>query len=339
MKKLLFVLLVVASVGADAAQKNLRIYWVDAEGGASTLIVAPSGESMLVDTANRTADDRDAKRIFATAQQAGLKKIDILVTTHFHGDHYGALEALAKMIPIGMFMDHGESVEIARPNVAAAYKAYVELAGTHRRILKAGDKIPLKGVDIEVVISANRAIEKPLPGAGQPNPTCAGYEAHPADVDPDNDQSVGFVLKFGKFDFLDLGDLTWNSEPKLVCPVNLTGKIDLFQTSHHGLDRSNSPQLLAAIQPTVVIMNDGPHKGGQASVFETLRKVGGVRDIWQGHLALDTPKEINAPEDMIANFEATPECKGNLLRVSVEPDGKFTVTNLRNNFSKSYVAK
>jgi competence protein ComEC len=338
MKKLLLLMLATA-FAASAAPKNLQIYWIDAEGGASTLIVAPSGESMLVDTANRTADDRDAKRIFAAAQKAGLTKIDILVTTHFHGDHYGALLALAKMIPIGMFMDHGESVEIARPNVAVAYKAYVELAGTHRRILKAGDRIPLKGVDVEVVISADHAIEKPLPGAGQPNPTCAGYEAHPADVDPDNDQSVGFVLKFGKFSFLDLGDLTWNSEPKLVCPVNLIGKIDLFQTSHHGLDRSNSPQLLAAIQPTVAVMNDGPHKGGQASVFETLRKAGGVRDIWQGHLALDTPKETNAPEETIANLEATPECKGNLLMVSVEPDGKFTVTNLRNNFSKSYVAK
>jgi len=116
-------------------------------------------------------------------------------------------------------------------------------------------------------------------------------------VDPDNDQSVGFVLKFGKFDFLDLGDLTWNYEPKLVCPSNLIGKIDLFQTSHHGLDRSNSPQLLTAIKPTVAVMNDGPHKGGPASVFETLRKVGGVQDIWQKHRALDTPKEINAPDD------------------------------------------
>jgi hypothetical protein len=86
-------------------------------------------------------------------------------------------------------------------------------------------------------------------------------------------------------------------------------------------------------------MNDGPHKGGQASVFETLRKVGGVQDIWQGHLALDTPKEINAPENMIANFEATADCKGNLLMVSVEPNGRFTMTNLRNGFSKSYQAE
>jgi len=338
MKKLLLLLLATVSA-ASAAPKNLEIYWIDAEGGAATLIVTPAGESMLVDTANKTPDDRDAKRIFAATQRAGLKKIDILLTTHFHGDHIGAMPALAKMIPIGMFMDHGESVEIARPNVAIAYKAYTDLAGTNRRILKPGDKIPLKGVDVEVVISGGQAITKPLAGAGEKNPTCADYQPHPDDVDPDNDQSVGFVLKFGKFDFLDLGDLTWNYEPKLVCPSNLIGKIDLFQTSHHGLDRSNSPQLLAAIRPTVAVMNDGPHKGGQASVFDTLRKAGRVQDIWQGHLALDTPKEINAPDDMIANFEATPDCKGNLLMVSVQPDGKFTVTNLRNNFSKSYVAK
>jgi beta-lactamase superfamily II metal-dependent hydrolase len=334
-----YLLLLLIACSAYGAPKNLEIYWIDAEGGAATLIVTPTGESLLVDTANRTPDDRDAKRIFAATQKAGLKKIDILLTTHFHGDHIGAMAALAKMIPIDMYMDHGESVEIARPNVAAAYKAYVDLAGTHRHILKAGDKLPLKGVDVEVVIAAGQAIAKPLAGAGEKNPTCADYKAHDQDVDPDNDQSVGFVLKFGRFSFLDLGDLTWNYESKLVCPANLIGKIDLFQTSHHGLDRSNSPQLLSAIRPTVAVMNDGPHKGGQASVFETLHKVGGVQDIWQGHLALDTPKEVNSPDDMIANFEATPDCKGNLLMVSVDANGKFTMTNLRNGFSKSYRAR
>lgn len=335
----LFVFLLCSALAASAASKNLEIYWIDAEGGAATLIVTPAGESLLVDTANRTPDDRDAKRIYAATQKAGLKKIDFLLTTHFHNDHIGGMQALSKMIPIDMYLDHGETVEIARPAVAAVYKAYVDLAGSHRRILKPGDKIPLKGVDVEVVIAGGQAITKPLPGAGEKNATCGDYKAHPQDVDPDNDQSVGIRLKFGKFDFLDLGDLTWNYEPKLVCPVDLLGKIDLFQTSHHGLDRSNSPQLLAAIQPTVAVMNDGPHKGGQASVFETLRKTGGVQDIWQGHLALDTPKDVNAPENMIANLEATPECKGNLLMVSVDSSGKFTMTNLRNGFSKSYQAK
>jgi beta-lactamase superfamily II metal-dependent hydrolase len=322
-----------------AASRNLEIYWIDAEGGAATLIVSPSGESLLVDTANRTPDDRDAKRIFAAAQQAGLHKIDMLLTTHFHSDHIGAMPALAKLIPIGLYMDHGESVEIARPQVAAAYKAYVEQSAGKRRILKAGDRIPLKGVDIEVIMSAGQAITKPLKGAGTPNPACADFKPHGVEPDPDNDQSVGFVLKFGKFRFIDMGDLTWNYEQKLVCPANLIGTVDLFQTSHHGLERSNSPQFVWAIQPKVAVMNNGPRKGGPASVFEILRKSPGLEDIWQGHLALGTPKEVNTGEQMIANLGTSAECTGNWLKASVDPKGKYTLTNPRNGFSKAYESK
>jgi competence protein ComEC len=321
------------------AARNLEIYWIDAEGGAATLIVAPGGQSLLVDTANRTPDDRDAKRIYAATEQAGLKKIDILLTTHFHSDHIGAMPALAKMIPIDMYMDHGESVEMSRPNVALAYKAYEELVAGKRKILKAGDRIPLKGVDIEVIMSAGQAIAKPLKGAGAKNSACAGFKEHATEPDPDNDQSVGFVLKYGKFSFIDMGDLTWNYEQKLVCPSNLIGRIDLYQTTHHGLDRSNSPQFVWAIQPKVAVMNNGPRKGGPASVFEILRRSPGLEDIWQGHLALATPKEVNTDERMIANLEPTAECKGNLLKASVDAKGEFTLTNLRNGFSKTYQSR
>lgn len=325
--------------GASAgASRNLEIYWIDAEGGAATLIVAPSGESLLVDSANRTPDDRDAKRILAAARRAGLTRIDMLLTTHFHGDHIGAMPALAKMIPIGLYLDHGESVEIARPPVAAAYNAYVEQSAGKRRILKPGDRIPLAGVDIQVIMSAGQPIAKKLKGAGTRN-ACADFVPHAPDSDPDNDQSVGFLLKFGKFDFIDMGDLTWNYEQKLVCPDNLIGVVDLYQTTHHGLDRSNSPQFIRAIQPKVVVMNNGPRKGGAASVFETLRKSPVLEDIWQGHLALGTPRDINTEERMIANLEPTAECTGNLLELSVAPNGVYTMTNLRNGFSKSYQAK
>jgi competence protein ComEC len=333
------VLTLVALGALFGASKNLEIYWIDAEGGAATLIVSPSGQSLLVDTANRTPDDRDAKRIFAATQQAGIRKIDYLLTTHFHSDHIGALPALAKMIPIGMYLDHGDSIELSRPAVAAQYKAYVELAGEHRKILKPGDRIPLQGVDVEVIRSAGQPITKPLKGAGAKNAACADFKEHGPEPDPDNDQSVGILVKFGKFDFIDMGDLTWNYEQKLVCPNNLIGAVDVYQTTHHGLDRSNSPQFIWAIHPTVAVMNNGPRKGGQASVFETLRKSPGLEDIWQGHLALGTPKETNTDEKMIANLEPTAECKGNLLKLSVATDGKYTMTNLRTGFSKTYQSK
>ncbi|MEO8372314.1 MAG: MBL fold metallo-hydrolase [Candidatus Solibacter sp.] len=323
-----------------AASKNLEIYWIDAEGGAATLIVTPAGQSLLIDTANRTPDDRDAKRILAAAQQAGLTKIDILLTTHFHSDHIGAMPALAKLIPIEMYMDHGETIEIARPNVAAAYKAYVELTEGKRKSLAAGDKIPLKGVDITVVASNGKAITKPLKGGGPNAKICADWKDKTTpEPDPDNDMSVGILLKFGKFDFLDLGDLTWNYEKALVCPTNMIGKIDLYQTTHHGLDRSNSPQFVWSVAPTVAIMNNGPRKGGPPAVFEILRKSPGIEDIWQGHVAMGAPKEVNTDEKMIANLGPTQDCPANLIKVSVAPDGKYTVTNARNGFSKTYAAK
>ena len=188
-------------------------------------------------------------------------------------------------------------------------------------------------------MSAGKPISHALKGGGAPNPSCADWKDKAPEVDPDNDQSVGFLLRFGKFKFLDLGDLGWNYEKKLVCPENLIGTVDLYQTTHHGLDRSNSPQFVGAIQPRVAVMNNGPRKGGPPSVFEILRNSGRTPDIWQGHLALGTPKEVNTDEKMIANLEPTAECKGNLLKASVAPDGKYTLTNLRNGFSKTYAAR
>jgi beta-lactamase superfamily II metal-dependent hydrolase len=322
-----------------AASGNLEIYWSDAEGGASTLIVAPSGESLLMDTGSKGPDDRDPKRIFAAAQAAGLKKIDIVVITHFHGDHVGGLAALAKMIPIGMFMDHGETVEISRPNVNEAYNAYLALSAGKRRILHAGERIPLQGVDVDVIMAAGQSLAKARPGAGEFNPSCADFKERDPEVDPDNDQSVGIALKYGKFDFVDLGDLTVNYEQKMVCPTNFVGRVDLFQVSHHGLDRSNSPQLIWALQPTVAVMNNGPRKGGPPSVFATLRKSPGLQDIWQGHLALGTPVNVNTDEKMIANLDPSETCKGYMLKASVDAQGRFTVTNMRNGFSKTYESK
>jgi beta-lactamase superfamily II metal-dependent hydrolase len=326
-------------VAAAAPARTLDLYWIDAEGGASTLIVAPSGQSMLVDSANRRPDDRDAKRIHQVAQLAGLRKIDTVVTTHYHGDHLGALEALSKLIPIGLFVDHGESVELDRQRAAETYAAYVALTKGKRRSVKAGESIPLGGIEVVVVAAAGKVIARPLPGGGSNEALCRDVQHKPADVDPENNQSIGLVLTYGKFTFLDLGDLPWRFEIPLVCPLNRIGRIDLYQTTHHGLDRSGSPQVVWAIKPRVAIMNNGPRKGGPPSAFEILRKSPGLEDIWQGHLALSTPKEINTPEAMIANLEPTDTCSGHWLRVSVARDGRFTVFNSRNGFSKTYPSR
>src|ERR1700746_629540 len=119
-----FALILFLGVPGAMAADNLRIYFIDVEGEAATLIVSPSGESMLVDTGNPLPDDRDAKRIYAAAQQAGLKKIDNLFTTHFDGDHSGGVAALVKLIPIANFYDHGDTIEKEKPRDIERWEAY-----------------------------------------------------------------------------------------------------------------------------------------------------------------------------------------------------------------------
>jgi competence protein ComEC len=333
MTRLLLATALLLASTLSAASKTLDIYWADVEGGAATLIVTPAGESLLVDTGNPRPDDRDAKRAFEAAKLAGLSKIDYLLITHFHGDHVGGLESLLKMIPIGKFLDHGDSVEDN-----AGWKTYLKLSEGKRRSVKPGDRIPLKGVDLRVVAAHGAHIAKPINGGGANAAICK--DAQLGKPDPtDNAQSAGFLLSMGKFQFLDLGDLTWNKEHDLVCPQNLLGTVDLYQVTHHGLDQSSAPQLVWSVKPLVAIMNNGPRKGGHKQVFETLRKSPGLQDVWQIHWSEVADKEQNSPEQMIANMTPTAECKGHWMKVSVEPNGKFTVTNGRNNFSKSYQAR
>jgi len=317
------------------AQRPLDIYWIDTEGGAATLIVSPSGESLLADTGN--AGERDARRIFDVAtKQAHLKKIDILVTTHFHSDHVGGVAALAKLIPIGRFIDHGDSMETENPGDAMLWETYKALAAGKRTSLTVGDAIPLAGVTIDVVTSNGAVLSK----GGEANPYCASAVKKEADAG-ENGRSLGFKLVYGKFTFLDLGDLTWNKELELACPQNHLGRVTMFQATHHGFygDHSGAPAHVWALHPQVVIVNNGPQKGLGKGAWETIAKLPGLEDTWQVHTSLDNDAAHNAALDEIANPEPTDRCKGNFLKASVSSDGTFTVTNSRNGFSKTYTAR
>jgi competence protein ComEC len=319
---------------------NLQIVWTDVEGGGSTLIVTPSGQSMLVDT-GFPQDDRDAKRIFAAAQAAGLKKIDILWITHFHLDHVGGVPALAKLIPIDKFYDHGDSIEAGTPQGAKLYDDYKAVAQGKRTTVKPGDKIPLSGVDIVALSAAGKVIDKPLNGAGGgSNEFCKDVPEHPEDK-TENGQSAGFLLTYGKFTFLDLGDLTWDREMMLACPVDRLGSVSLFQASHHGFSsgQSGSPAMVWALKPQVVIVNDGATKGFDADAYDIIAKIPGIEGIWQLHRAVRSDAAHNTSEQMIANMEQGAADQGLGIRVSVAKDGKYTVTYTRNSFNKTYTTR
>ena len=267
-----------------AAAADLQVYAIDVEGGKSTLFVSPSGESMLVDAGYDGYKNRDADRIVAAARAAGIHQIDYLVITHYHKDHAGGVRQLAARMPIKNFLDHGPNFEEARDN-KEVYSSYVAARGKAKHfVVKAGDAIPIHGIQVIVVTAAGKAIDKPLPGAGRPNPLCAGYQA----IEPDsgeNAHSIGMWITYGEFHLVDLGDLYWNQEHDLACPENKLGKADVYMTTHHGKKTSGSPQMVWALAPRVAIMNNGPSTGGSVQAWQTIHDSPGLADLWQLHLA------------------------------------------------------
>jgi len=400
----------IALTGALSAQrgatKPLEIYVVDTEGGKAALWVAPGGQSLLIDSGN--PGPRDLERIMAAVTDAGLKQIDYLLSTHYHVDHIGGMQELAKRIPIGTYIDHGPTVE-EREQVQGFQAAYAELYGKAKHmVVKPGDKVPIAGLDWRIVTSDGKVLKTPLPGGGKPNPACAGVTTRPVSGPDENAQSVGSVITFGQFRAIDLGDLLWNKETELVCPNNPVGMVDVYFVTHHGLDQSGSPALVHGVQPRVAIMQNGTRKGAGTQAMPTMRSSPGLEDIWQLHWSYNAGIEQNSAGVFIANVDDAATIAGVLtapprgggpggavsgssgapaapgtaappqtppsaaapapsaapqgsgagvpgggggrgaaaaaaahtpaywIKVSVQPDGTFTVTNSRNGFSKTY---
>ena len=345
--------------------QGLDIYVIDVEGGGATLFVTPSGESLLIDTGNGgDAAVRDASRIMAAIDDAGLERLDHLVTTHYHGDHIGGLAELATRIPIAHFIDHGPNIQ--PDGSGARYMArYEELKREARStVARPGDRIPISGLDIRVVASAGAVIDSPLPGAGQPNPHCSGFSP----IDPDlseNGQSVAVSIGFGRFRVAQLGDLTWNGELALMCPDNKFGTADLFIISHHAQRRpaamSNSEPLVFGLRSRVAISSNGIREGAQVEAMKVMFAAPGLEDLWQLHFSQFSGQEYTVPGAFIANrfdgeesipIAPTPAQSPDrsappiplhngpafYLKVTAQQDGTFTVTNTRNGFSKTYAA-
>ena len=319
------------------APDTLDIYWIDVEGGAATLVVTPERDAVLMDAGWPRADARDAGRIQAAMRDAGITGIDYLLISHFHRDHVGGLGALAERVPIGQIIDHGDSVERDREQGRAIWQAYVTVVDGRRRTVAPGDKLPLRRIEFSFVTAHGDHIDAPV--RRPPNRLCAGASAGPTALG-ENPRSLGYLLSFGAFQFLNLGDLTPDHEYKLACPENRLGVVDLYQVPHHGGGGAARPELTWALQPTVAVSNNGPRKGGSPESYAVVRDTPGIEDIWQVHRAMDAGANGNTDPRLIANLTEEDDCGGHWIKATVQEDGRsWTMTNGRTGYSRNYLSK
>lgn len=327
------------------APEPLTIYFIDVEGGQSTLVVTPDRHSLLVDTGwagqgkgfspGDPHEARDANRIMAAAKDAGITRIDYLLMTHFHPDHDGGIAELGKLMPIGTFIDHERPSRWARftsPDIEPAYNAYTALRQGHAHIVpKPGDGLPIPGLEVTVVSSGARILTKPLPGAGAQNPLCRSSPEVRAGDPFENPRSTGILLQLGQFRFLDVGDLTGKPLRGLACPKSLIGPVSVYLVAHHGGIDAFDPATFAAFSPEVAVMNNGVTKGGGAATFHALHNVSGLKDAWQLHLSNNTAE--NFPTPFVANLD---EGTAYWIKLEAQPDGSFRVHNPRTDAWISY---
>jgi len=376
-RKILAAVLITSALAAPAlaADGTLKVVTIDVEGGGGTLFVTPEGKSLLIDTGwpgnygllpSPDGAQNSADRIAAVARKLGLSKIDYLIITHYHMDHVGGVVELAKRIPIDTFIDHGSNAEHLPPGVKddpqlpggapdILYPKYLEvIKGHHHIVAKPGMVIPMGSMTDTIVSSDGVTLSRPLPGAGQPIAACdsALSKSTKADGGEENTRSVASLLTFGKVRIAAFGDLSWKKERELSCPVGKLGHVNLLVVTQHGSNISSNPASIADMHPDVALMGSGGKKGGDQEAINTVKASPGLMAFWQLHENFAHP-EWDGDKNMIANlnppansvgaqskslFSAPPDM-GYDIRAEVTPDGKITVTNDRNGFSKTYQTK
>lgn len=366
--RLLLITLFAVGQGPGVAKAAVKFYFIDVGWGNATLIVSPSGQTMLIDTGDRET----AGNVVDVLHRTGIKQIDCLLITHYHSDHNGAVPEIAAKFPIQTIVDHGTNVEFGKTDdwwkrrrsdfeaglarqTDDEHRAYLKVCAQHRHlVVKASNRVPITGLDVQVLTAGYKMIPSPLKGAGAPNPVCTKMELRPED-DTEDGQSIGLLLSYGKFRFVFLGDLTWDAEQRLFCPQNRVGTADVYLITHHAqsFDRSFSdfywglsccpPVEVYALRPRVAILSMGKDghpldAGANPAALNVVHASPGLEDIWQtNYLVGGGEKGHNPPEQFCANVGTN--VRAQYIELSAEPDGAFVVTNSRNGYRKSYPVK
>ena len=333
-------ILISAPLWAGPEDKRLDIYWIDVEGGAATLIITPAGESILVDTGLPKQLHIDRMRDGIT-RVAGRRQLDHLIISHYDLDHYGGAAGLSREVPIVNVYDNGK-FDGMRNDPGDQYWTFRCLK---RTVLNPGDEVSLRQVNelsktqVRLRCLGTRQQFVQMPPSLPPNDTICSGNLQKEDDPSENANSMVLLLEFGAFRFFNATDLTWNLEAQLVCPANPIGEVDVYQVTHHGLNRSNNPLVIRSLRPTISVMNNGPTKGCHPEVFANLKSVPSIEAMYQMHKNQRPDGKVNnTADELIAN--KVNGKSGNYIKLSVSPDGtSYTVSIPASGHSREYQTK
>ena len=363
------------TVPSLAAEGTLKVVSVDVEGGGGTLFVTPEGKSLLIDTGwpggagllpSPDGAKNSAERIVAAAKKLGVSKIDYLIITHYHMDHVGGVSELVKLMPVDTFIDHGPNSEHLAPGEKVPpdlaggapdqlYPKYLDVIKGHNHIVARPGQVIAMGSMTDTIVASNGVVlSKPLAGAGAPNPACdsAAAKSEKAIGGEENRRSVASLLRFGKVSIALFGDLSWDKERELSCPTGKVGHVNLLIVTQHGSVISSNPASIADMHPDIALMGAGGKKGGDEDPIKTIKASPGLMGFWQTHDSFAHP-EWTSDKNMVANLNpsaaaiaghakqmfTSPPDEGHAIHAEISKDGKITMTNDRNGYSKTYQVK
>jgi beta-lactamase superfamily II metal-dependent hydrolase len=219
----------------SSAHAFLDIYCLNVGQGDATLVVSPSGQTMLVDGGE---NEMGSSVIIPFLEAHGIATLNYMVATHMESDHIGGLDEVARSFMPAVAYDHGGMLE------TPTYQDYVSAISAVRRTIVPGQIIDLGGGVTVLCKCVNGAMD----------------DGSSLSVENENDRCVGLLVKHGFFEFwvsgdLGGGELGQEDMESFVSPS--IGEIDVLRVNHHGSDSSTNRVFLSDLQPGVAIISVG----------------------------------------------------------------------------------